>query len=188
MPTTPTDEELVVRVQAGELFVFRELIERYEAKMLRYARKFLLDAEECQDCVQDVFIKAYTNLRSVDPDRKFSSWLYRVAHNEFINAIKKKGRERVVSLDFDTLLPQLAGNIEDPEDAMHRTQVRQQIEKHLAELDVKYREPLVLYYFQELDYKEIAEILRLPVATVGVRLRRAREKLKSYIQNPEHLV
>lgn len=188
MPTTPTDEELVVRVQEGELFVFRELIERYEAKMLRYARKFLLDSDECQDCVQDVFIKAYTNLRSVDPDRKFSSWLYRVAHNEFINAIKKKGRERVVSLDFDALLPHLAGDIEGPEDAMHRAQVREQIEKHLAELDVKYREPLVLYYFQELDYKEIAEILRLPVATVGVRLRRAREKLKSYIQNPEHLV
>ncbi len=188
MSTPATDEELVARVQGGELFVFRELIERYEAKMLRYARRFLLDAEECQDCVQDVFIKAYTNLRSVDPERKFSSWLYRVAHNEFINAIKKKGRERVVALDFDTLLPQLASDIDGPEDVMHRSQVRSQIERHLAELDVKYREPLVLYYFEELEYKEIAEILRIPVATVGVRLKRARERLKSYIQNLEQLV
>ena len=85
-----TDEDLVLRVKSGGIEAFGFLVERYEDKMKRYARKFLFGYTDIEDTVQKVFIKAYVNIQSFDTSRKFSSWLYRIAHNEFINAIKKK--------------------------------------------------------------------------------------------------
>lgn len=171
------DEEIVVSVQGGAAERFGVLVERYEARLQRYARKFLLDADEAEDVVQESFIKAYINIRSFDASRKFSSWIYRIAHNECINAIKKKKGKVMLSLpDFDVLLPHLVAE----ETTMHeaeRKQVREELDRSLEKLDEKYREPLVLYYFEELDYQEIADVLGIPTATVGVRLRRGREAL-----------
>src|ERR1043166_6670972 len=101
-----TDEQIALAVQAGTTERFGELIERYEAKLLRYVRKFLLDPEDAQDIVQDTFIKAYENLQSFDASRRFSPWIYRIAHNEFVNALKKKqSRRTMFTIDFDTLFP-----------------------------------------------------------------------------------
>ncbi len=100
-----TDEEIAVLVQRGDTEPFGELVTRYEQKMLRYARKFLLGKEDAEDRVQNVFLKAYENIRSFDATRRFSPWLYRIAHNEFINAIKKKGKEPLPFFDPDILFP-----------------------------------------------------------------------------------
>ncbi len=89
-----TDEEIVSMIRSGETDSFGILVERYEAKMKRYARKFLFGYEDTEDLIQQVFVKAYVNIRSFDTTRKFSSWLYRIAHNEFINAIRKKKKNR----------------------------------------------------------------------------------------------
>ncbi len=177
-----TDEEVVQHVRDGELELFAVLVERYEQKMLRYARRFLIDVEDAKDLVQEVFIKAYMNLKSFDASRSFSPWLYRIAHNSFINAIKKKKSEKIVSLfEFDTLLPHPASR-ERTEDATERHEIREQLERCLRELAVKYREPLVLYYFEELEYGEIADILRIPISTVGVRLSRGKAMLKKVVE------
>src|SRR4029077_11683393 len=98
-----TDEELALLTQQGNMHAFGGLVERYEAKLLRYSKKFVFDYEDGKDMVQEVFIKAYANIQSFDPKRNFSSWVYRIAHNEFINAIKKKGREPLSFFDPDTL-------------------------------------------------------------------------------------
>ncbi len=100
-----TDEEIAKSVQGGDTAKFGTLVERYEAKMLRYARKFLFGYQDSEDMVQEVFLKAYTNIQGFDANRKFSSWLYRIAHNEFLNAIKKKGREPLPFFDPDTIFP-----------------------------------------------------------------------------------
>src|SRR3954470_6961664 len=98
-----TDEQIALAVQSGRSEKFGELVERYEAKLLRYARKFLLDPEDAQDIVQDIFIKAYENLQSFDATRRFSPWIYRIAHNEFVNALKKReSRKTIFTIDFDT--------------------------------------------------------------------------------------
>lgn len=172
-----TDEELAKKVQNGERELFRHIIERYEQKMMRYAKKFLFEREEVQDLVQDVFIKAYTNLRSFDVERKFSSWLYRIAHNEFINALSKKGKEKVRLFDLDEYVPQLIAR-ETADQGLDVKEMRVMIDAHLKELDPKYREPLILYFFEDLSYKEIGEVLKIPVATVGVRINRAKTMLK----------
>src|SRR6267154_1169184 len=104
-----TDEHLALAVQGGAADKFGEVVARYQAKLLRYARKFLLDPEDAQDIVQDIFIKAYENLQSFDVARRFSPWIYRIAHNEFVNALKKRqARRTVFAFDIDTLFPHLA--------------------------------------------------------------------------------
>src|SRR5579864_8095895 len=100
-----TDEDLAKLAQAGDTAGFGDLVERYEAKLLRYGRRFLFGYEDCEDAVQEVFLKAYANLAGFDPGRSFSAWIYRIAHNEFINAIRKKGREPLPFFDPDTLFP-----------------------------------------------------------------------------------
>jgi RNA polymerase sigma-70 factor (ECF subfamily) len=183
-----TDEEIAIRVQRGEREAFGELIERYQAKLLRYGRKFLFDTEDSADIVQDVFIKAYENIQSFDPARRFSPWVYRIAHNELVNALKKRKANRTVfTFDIDTLFPHLTAPDTADSGAMERD-LRSTLEGHLEKLDPKYREPLVLYYLESMDYKEISDILEIPVSTVGVRLARGRGILKELASKDPNLL
>jgi RNA polymerase sigma-70 factor, ECF subfamily len=172
-----TDEFVAKLVQQGDIHSFGILVERYEEKLQRYAKRFLFGYEDAQDTVQDVFLKAYTNLRSFDVNLKFSPWIYRIAHNEFINAIRKKGREPISFFDPDTLFPHpVAKGTADTE--VQNNELRAMLDACLGKLDLKYREPLVLYFYEELDYQSIAEILHIPVSTVGVRLSRGKVVLQ----------
>lgn len=179
-----TDEQIAQRVQGGETDAFGELVERYEDKLLRYGRKFLSEPEDAQDVVQDVFVKAYENIRSFDAARRFSPWIYRIAHNEFVNALKKRAsRPTLFTIDFDTLFPHLSAEETSDSVALERD-IRRMLDTELSKLDAKYREPLILYYLEGMDYREISDILQIPVSTVGVRLARARAILKR--QAPGH--
>lgn len=178
------DETVAAAVQGGDRDAFRIIVERYEPKLIRYARRFLFDADDAKDIVQDVFVKAYVNIQSFDADRRFSPWLYRIAHNEFINVLKKKTKERgnvsVSLFDFDVLFPHLS--IKDGADApAQRGELRAMLERSLDAIPAKYKEPLVLYYFEDLDYREIADVLRIPISTVGVRLQRGKAMLKKIV-------
>lgn len=178
-----TDEEIAAMVQKGNVDAFGVLVERYQDKLSRYAAKFLLFRDDAADIVQEVFIKAYTNIQSFDLNRRFSPWVYRIAHNEFVNAIKKKsGKETVSLFDYDIFFPHpLAKETADAE--LSRKEVKEILDASLAKLDPKYREPVVLYYLEDLNYQEISDILKIPVSTVGVRLIRAKSMLKKIIQS-----
>lgn len=177
-PLEKTDEDITRQVQNGDKEAFGELVARYEAKMIRYGRKFLFGYEDTEDAVQEVFIKTYHNIQSFDATKKFSSWIYRIAHNEFINTIKKKGKEPLPFFDADTLFPHPVSP-ESSDRQIHLREAKEMVEACLAKLPPKYREILILYYLEELSYKEIADVLRVPMATVGVRLKRGREMLQS---------
>ena len=172
-----TDEELALAAQKGETGAFGILVERYEPKLLRYAKRFLFGYEDARDIIQEVFIKAYANIKSFDVKRSFSSWIYRIAHNEFINAIKKKGREPLSFFDPDTLFPHPTAPTQ-ADDELKKQETKDMLEKCLSRLDAKYREPLVLYYYEDMDYKQIAEILRVPVSTAAIRLKRGKTALQ----------
>ena len=169
-------------VQKGDIDSFRILMERYEPKMTRYAKRFFFDGDEGKDLVQEVFIKAYVNIKSFDTTRRFSPWIYRIAHNEFVNNIKKrqKERENVSIFDFDLLFPHLVAK-ETADDGFNKAEVKAMLEGSLNKLGPKYKEPLVLYYFEDMDYREIADILHIPISTVGVRLQRGRAMLKKIV-------
>ncbi len=177
-----TDEEVAVLVQSGDIESFGVLVERYEGKLMRYAGRFLFDNDDAKDMVQNAFIKAYVNIQGFDAARRFSPWIYRIAHNEFVNALKhNKGRETVSLFDFDVLFPHLAAK-EDTEGEAKRRELKEILDRSLRKLHQKYREPLVLFYFDEMGYSEIADILQIPVSTVGVRIRRGKEALKKIVE------
>ena len=178
-----SDEEIAAQVQLGGVDLFGVLIERYEKKMMRYARKFLSNQEDIKDVIQEVFIKAYKNIKSFDTKRKFSTWLYRIAHNELINVLKKK--KTLPLFDLDVFLPH---SLHDNNlvEQIDRQDMRESIDKSLNQLEPKYRETIILYYFEELSYKEIADAMQIPISTVGIRIKRAKEKMRSIYNKLEN--
>jgi RNA polymerase sigma-70 factor (ECF subfamily) len=178
---TLTDEEIVEKVLHSDKNCFLLLVQRYESKIERYIRRFIYDIDDVSDVLQNVFVKVYTNLNSFDSDYKFNSWIYRIAHNESINYLKKNKKGSSSLVDIDTILPVLFAK-ETADSKYLSGESKDEIEKALKFLDSKYREIIVLSYFEDLEYKEISEVLQIPVSTVGVRLRRAKEKLKEQIE------
>ncbi len=172
-----SDEQVAEQVQRGDAELFGILVERYEAKLLRYGRKFLSTHEDIEDIVQDIFLSAYQNMQSFDITQRFSPWIYRIAHNAFVNGLRKKSRNPLVFIDFDTLVSHPV--YDDPADSERdQREMKVMIEKGLEKIPDKYREVLILFYLEDVPYKEIAEILQVPQSTVGVRLRRGKEALK----------
>ena len=178
-----SDEEIVALVQGGDIESFQILVERYEAKITRYAKRFFFDGDEGKDVVQEVFIKSYVNIKSFDTERRFSPWIYRIAHNEFVNNIKKrqKFRDNISIFDFDLLMPHLVAK-ETADEGFSKEELKNLLNESLDKIGEKYKDPLVLYYLEDMDYKEIADILRIPVSTVGVRLQRGKAMLKKIIK------
>jgi RNA polymerase sigma-70 factor (ECF subfamily) len=177
-----TDEEIVILVQNGNKDAYGHIISRFEPKIKRYAYRFFRDKEDITDTVQDVFIKAYINLQSFNPSMKFNPWIYRIAHNEFVNKIAWKSIRKFVPIDSDELIPLAISAKEDVmRDALQEDEKRL-MERHLSQLDDKYKTPIILFYYDQLSYEEISDILQIPPNTVGVRIKRGKDKLKSIIQ------
>ena len=178
-----SDERLVekVRTENGELY--REIVRRYQQKLYRYLRYLTNQPDEAEDLVQDVLIKAYRNLFGFDIKRKFSSWVYRIAHNEGLNYVKRVQKRKGVSFE-DTSAPVLSDH-NSPEDELAREEMRRNVHECLDELEPKYREPLILYYFEDKSYREISDVLRVPIGTVGTLISRGKGILKVICQKKE---
>ena len=174
-----TDEELVIKTIDGDLTAYDELVRRYERKLLRYAGGLVKNGCE-QDVVQEAFIKAYKNLKSFDTKKKFSSWMYRIAHNEAINQIKKNSR--TINVGIREWFEEKITVSESSEDELVKKEELGELKEKIDKLSINYKVVLKLYYFEEKSYSEISDILRIPVSTVGVRIKRAREKLKNEYQ------
>ncbi len=179
-----TDEEVIQLVLGGDTDAFAELVVRYEAKIMRYGYKFMNGQEDIRDVVQDVFIKAFENLRSFNTSMKFSSWLYRIAHNAFVNRLRDSHR-KLLRIDFDTVMPFLFSS-DNLEEVFSHKENRKRIESSLQSLDAKYREVIVLRYFEELSYDEISDVLKIPVSTVGVRLNRGLRAIKNVFEQKHY--
>ena len=176
-----------MRVQGGEQELFGTLMERYEKKLSRYGSKFLSSPDNIQDIVQDVFISAFQNIRNFDASRRFSPWIYRIAHNAYVNALKKNTHLPITLFDFDALVSHTI--YEDPvEIEREQKQMKVMLEESMEKIPPKYKEVLLLRYYEDLDYKEMAEVLELPLGTVGIRLKRARETLKKVWNASPHRI
>ncbi len=179
-----TDEELAALVQGKNEGAFGVLMDRYQPKLTRYGRRFLGNSDSIEDVVQEVFIKAYENILDFDATRRWSPWIYRIAHNAFVNEIRKRSRDPLVFLDLDTVVAHAPDDIET--EAQHE-ETRRAVERGIEKLPPAYREVIALFYIENLDYQEIADVLRVPAGTVGVRLKRAREALRKLLgTDPAH--
>lgn len=170
--STATDEELVNQVRTGDKEVYAELVRRYEPKLLRYALSLLNDREKALDTVQDTFIKAYVNLNGFNIKRQFSSWIYRILHNEAMNVLKKYHRETKLPDGYDAPDPNHF------EQELSREETIKMVHKCLDKIPLKYAEPVALFYLEDKTYEEIGDILRIPTGTVGVRINRAKKAMR----------
>lgn len=178
-----TDQEVVEAVLAGEQHRFGDLVSRYQGAIVNYVYRMLGQYEDAVDLSQDVFVKAYTALHSYQPKYPFSSWLFRIARNAAIDEIRRR-RLTLVALDEPlwteegSLERQLTSGAPGPEQTLLDGEARGLIDRALASLPEKYREPLVLRHAADMSYEEIAEALELPLGTVKTRIFRGREALR----------
>lgn len=176
-----TDEELAVMAE-GNMKVFEELIFRYEGKLLRYvARISNFSNEENEEILQEVFIKVWKNINSFSADLKFSSWIYRIAHNEVVSIFRKaksRGISEQVELTEELFLPDKIDFIKEIDDKISS----QNIQNILLEMDTKSREILILKFLEEQSYEEISDILKLPMGTIATRINRAKESFRALVQ------
>lgn len=163
---------------------FLYLVNRYEPKLLRFIQRISgLSTDDAQDLLQEVFIKVYQNLNDFDQSLKFSSWLYRIAHNQVIsNYRKNKSRPQMSLFDLDLeSCEQLASNFDINQD-IDQNILRQKIAKALKRVDLKYQEVMILKYLEDKSYEEISDIIKKPLSTVGTLLRRGKYALQQELK------
>ncbi len=179
----PSDAE-VVEMTLKEPNQYGLLVERYEAKLKRYiARLGVRNPDDQLDVLQDIFIKAYRNLNSFDTSLSFSSWIYRIAHNEAISWYRKRNirPEGHLVADGEELFEFLGAKEETAEITFDKNINATEVAKALAELDGKYREPIVLRFFEHKEYDEISDILQIPIGSVGTLIHRGKKQLASVL-------
>lgn len=174
-----SDNGLVEEIKKDPDYYSR-MVNRYQGKLFAYLYRLVGEKEEAEDLLQDVFIKAYKNLGSYDTSRKFSSWIYRIAHNEAVNHIKRKSLKRFISLENvtstkDKLSFSTADN--DIQESWIRKEINKEVDVAIEHLPLKYKQVLILRYYSDKSYEEISEILGKPINTVGTLIKRAKNKL-----------
>ena len=172
-----TDNELVaLSLQNQEYFV--HLVRRYERKLLSYIIRISgIKYEDAEDVLQDAFVSMFLKLNSFDPKMKFSSWAYRIVHNQTITDFRKR-KVRPVQYFEESDLIKLVDSMET-DNHFDKKLLKEEITTILDKMDEKYREVLVLKFLEEKDYNEISDILKKPVGTVGTLLNRAKKKFRS---------
>lgn len=181
-----TDAELVTDAMRGAQEAFRELVVRFERPVYSLIVRMVQDPGTAEDLAQEVFVKAFRRLETYDPDRKFSSWLFKIAHNTTIDHLRRHAPETVPlerRADRDEehrggLAAVLADeSLEDPSAAAERKDMARSLERAIARLRPDYREVVVLFYIEGASYQEICEATGLPLGTVKTNLHRARKEL-----------
>lgn len=176
-----TDGELIKTAISGREDSFEELVRRYQRPITNYVYRMLSDYDASLDVTQEVFIKVYNSLARYSSDYKFSTWLYRIAHNAAIDYMRRNSvsRQSIEAENADgTYQLQIESPRPTPEQDRERSEWRTEIESVVKCLPSVYRELILLRHAQDLSYDEIAEITNLPLGTVKNRLFRAREMMR----------
>lgn len=182
-PEAMTDPELAASALAGSEDAFRELVRRFERPVYSLIVRMVQDPMLAEDLAQEVFVKAYRRLDTYDPERKLSSWLFKIAHNTTIDHLRR-GTPETVPLEAEkddergglaSVLPD--ESVESPSAQAERKDLARALEKAIGTLRPEYREAVVMFYAGGASYQEICEVTGLPMGTVKTNLHRARKQL-----------
>jgi len=183
--SAPTDKELVVHALKERAF-FGNIVERYEARLDRYITRLgVRDPDERADVLQEIFIKVYRNLNNFDQSLSFSAWIYRIAHNEAVSWYRKRQSrpEGYLVAEGDEIVKLIASDTTSPETIFDQQLDSKIIMSALEQLDSKYREVLILRYFEHMEYEDISDVLQVPTGTVGTLIHRAKRQLKTKLDS-----
>jgi RNA polymerase sigma-70 factor (ECF subfamily) len=185
--TECSDEELLLQFVKGRKDAFGVLLRRYERELYGYLRRYVGDATLADDVFQNTFLQLYVKSSQYEPGRPVRPWLYTIATNQAIDALRRNGRHQAVSLDqgreelpdgdIHSLIDTLQSREVGPAEATQLEDARERIRASVERLPDFLRQVLVLAYYQGLKYREIADILGIPVGTVKSRLHAALNKL-----------
>src|SRR2546425_3631747 len=178
------DGELVQSALAGRETSFEELVRRYQRPIAAYVYRMVGDYDAALDLTQEVFIKVYNSLARYRSEFKFSTWIYKIAHNAAIDHLRRHAvREQTLtgSVDGERREVAIESRRLTPEQESERKERRSEIESVVQLLQASYRELIVLRHSHDLSYDEIAEVTGLPLGTVKNRLFRARETMRDQL-------
>src|SRR5215203_6658322 len=165
----------VEAARRGDKQAFSQLVQAYQKPVFNLTYRMLGNAQEAEDAAQETFLRAYSSLRQYQPEHKFSTWLFAIANHHCIDRLRKR-RVSFVSIDDNPVLENMSGDTPLPErEALQREQSAE-MQKLLQVLEPEYRMPLVLRYWEDYSYEDIAETMEITVAAVKSRLFRARQQ------------
>lgn len=183
----PADAHLTGRALAGSQAAYRELVRRYQRPVLNLVVQMARGRAEAEDLTQEIFVKAFAALHRYDPSRRFSSWIFKIAHNHTIDHLRKR-RIKTVSLHgspdatgeeaIERTRIRLADTAETPDQFVENRELAGQLEQAIGGLRPEYRTVVLMRHVDGYAYQEIADVMDLPLGTVKTYLHRARAELK----------
>jgi RNA polymerase sigma-70 factor, ECF subfamily len=177
-PEPNTDDDrvsaLVDAARHGSSDAFGELVDRYRAPVVRLAYSLTRDVDEAKDIAQDAFLRAYRRIDSFRPDRPFARWLFVIARNASLDAIRRRQRAAAQ-------LPTVEAEVEDPQEHAMRNEDAENVRLALRDLPEHYRTVLEMYYVSGLRYREIAVALGIPIGTVKTYIARGKRRLRDLL-------
>lgn len=186
------EKVLVQRAKDGDVTAFETLIQEYQKRIFSIAYRMMQNQEDAADLTQEIFLKLFQNLDKFRGNSQFSTWVYRVATNTCLDALKKAKRQTAYSLDKEieteegTLLGELPDKGPSPQELAEKKAILEAVRLGIAKLSKEHQRVMILRELEGLSYEEIAQILNCSVGTVKSRINRARENLKKILsQNRE---
>jgi RNA polymerase sigma-70 factor (ECF subfamily) len=194
-PPGPPDEELIEGFKAGDRGAFAQIVQRYQTVLVNFFYHQCYDSGTAEDLTQEVFLRLHRHLASYEPRSKFTSFLFRVAKNLWIDRVRRTraGDRKEVSLDApmgghsgsepSTVESRIASATDSPSEFLLRDEMRDTLRRALERLPEEHRMVVILSEIQGMKYHEIGEVLGIPVGTVKSRMHHAIERLKEILKN-----
>lgn len=181
---SPEEKDIIERCRRGDIGAFNELVKRYERQVYNFAYRLTNNYDDASDIAQDAFLRVYNAIGTFRGDASFSTWLFRITTNVFLDERKrarahpKTSLDDCIELDESSVTRQIEDTGPTPEMITEEAERSKILQNAIATLPEYQRAMVVLYHGQQKSYEEIAEIMDLPIGTVKSRLNRARLALK----------
>ncbi|MAT13661.1 MAG: RNA polymerase subunit sigma-70 [Planctomyces sp.] len=182
------DDDLMLRVQSGEIDAYEELVEKYQPQLIGFFYRNIRDSQMAEDLSQDTMLRIYDQAWDYLPRGKFRGWMYRIARNLMIDSIRRQSRDALVHAhkgkkeDEDDGLARIRDEILSPEEKVHEIELAALVDGLLQEIPDEQRLTFTLHHYSQLSLPEVAEIMESTVPTTKSRLRLAREKLQEKLK------
>lgn len=187
-----SDQQVIELARNGRESAYRELIGRYQRPVFSLIYRLVRNREQAEDLAQDTFIKVLNALDRYDPSYKFSSWIFKIAHNTALDQLRRREPD-TLSLDgsphartadeVEATTVTAVATDENPEQYTSSREVGREIEHALGMIRVEYRTAIVLWHIEGRPYEEIAEIMGLPLGTVKTYIHRGRKELRQHLEH-----
>lgn len=177
----PTDEQLLAEYQRGRDAVLERLIERYRHELFNFLARFVGDRVAAEDIFQETFLQVHLSAASFDAERRFKPWLFTIAANKGRDYLRRKARRPAAAFDAkltgdddsQSFVDLMEADLPSPDERLTQVELQERVQAAVRDMPDHLREILLLAYFQQLSYNEVADVLKVPLGTVKSRLHTA---------------